>query len=1303
MLASTAKLDGNAELIENSGIQFVDYELEIDWEDATLPARKHGVGHFLKGGSGEDEPLVRLRPMDGEPAEDEEIEFLDPSEYRVDVSLERDGLLNLPMGESLSLYDGVWFPVPFFNESLGQQLKNGPLNWARCRIVDVTERVTAEREAEAVRRGVKDREKTEELSDIEKLLALTKKKGVSGKRIYRVVFAFDTSIQDRGGAYYAPSQRDVESGAIFSLCKCGEFEALRFFLKKQANGIAWINEWAESVFRTLAKERLEECERLSKDEIEKLMTGQKLHQAHYLNVLAMLSGVLSPHQVRIIANSGRAEQSVSPVGVSLVLDVGNSRSCGIFTEHFETAVSTADDLSNTHVLALRDLNTPEEIYQEPFISRVEFTEANFDFDGKSARSGRTDAFNWPSIVRVGTEAARLSAHRHGNEGNTGLGSPKRYLWNKHNDTGTLWSFNAYSYQIKSKKLEEDAAKVNRRAFALPLCSYINSNGDALFALKPEDNRYCQSSAFSYRSTMTFMLIEVILQAIVQMNSVAHRKISQNSLAPRQLQSVILTVPPAMPQLEREELRSCVYEALGVLWKCLGYDKTGRDTFNFVTESEQIYPPVPEVSLDWNEAEAGQVVYLYNETQKVFHGHCREFIESLERFPADRPRQRFNEPPENKEAVENKKKPLACARIASVDIGGGTTDLVIRDYTFPRDRSEYESNIVPYEVLAEGSRIAGDDIVHDIIRFGPIAAIEKVIAESGCRKSGMQVLKPLLSGMLQSAQENAWRQQLVMQVFTKVALRIMFHVEHALPDSEDWYVRGTVRDFLLGTEVNEHIDPKQELPAPAGLPQPEPVEWFNSYLQEQVRGFSLLDLPLEINLSEINRILAESGFDICNTLSSMCELISLYDVDVLLLTGRPSRLPGVRQYFLQRLALSPARIISMHRYQCEGWYPFADDGMYIGDPKTTASVGALLSHLRLQHTNFPNFHYVAQPNPPRNQMHYVGALDNKSKLASENELFVYADDVEAQTYTVKRILEFTQNGQELPLSVVTDNKDLKPYKEVECNLLLAVSIGYRQFADPSFNAQPLYFIEGVKSVEEVEELIRARHLFASQLSLHEIVEQISSEELRRKYGEALRTLEAQTVAVPEETVRSEISATVRAEVEARVRAAHEKDKGGLFAKLRASKVEQEILSEIDSEMEKEQGRIEALVAQRQENTALEIRNQQNTLMGQALQENVLECQKRLESQFKRLLPLINGHQLRFKIVLQPAVIRSAEGHPFPYLKKELQERMPPVVTFTLKSVTPETAQPGLNEVRPFFRMGLKTCIEPIYWTDNGCIL
>ena len=64
-------------------------------------------------------------------------------------------------------------------------------------------------------------------------------------------------------------------------------------------------------------------------------------------------------------------------------------------------------------------------------------------------------------------------------------------------------------------------------------------------------------------------------------------------------------------------------------------------------------------IQWDEATCGQVVYLFNETQNNYGGRPEEFIAALQR-------------PDKKEKDR--------ITIATIDIGGGTTDLVINDYS-----------------------------------------------------------------------------------------------------------------------------------------------------------------------------------------------------------------------------------------------------------------------------------------------------------------------------------------------------------------------------------------------------------------------------------------------------------------------------------------------------------------------------------------------------------------------------------------------------------------------------------------------
>ena len=59
-------------------------------------------------------------------------------------------------------------------------------------------------------------------------------------------------------------------------------------------------------------------------------------------------------------------------------------------------------------LLMRDLSKPWQVTDGPLSSRLEFSRAVFGEEALSRWSGRTQAFAWPSLARVGREADRLS-------------------------------------------------------------------------------------------------------------------------------------------------------------------------------------------------------------------------------------------------------------------------------------------------------------------------------------------------------------------------------------------------------------------------------------------------------------------------------------------------------------------------------------------------------------------------------------------------------------------------------------------------------------------------------------------------------------------------------------------------------------------------------------------------------------------------------------------------------------------------------------------------------------------------------
>lgn len=872
-------------LIMNSGIQFLDFGIKIDWKDKNW--RNKISGSFINpSASG---PLIRLfeDPDDGQ--------YYLPDNHSSPVQPTQE----INVEQSLKLYDGIWLPIPILKTVPPERFEQGPHNWSRMRIVELKEG-----------------------------------EDVDGNT-HRITLAFDTKIfpDSKDIVYLAPTEHDVNTGSVFALAS--RSDQINWYLE-----LKWITSWLQELYQELAPipTRL----KMHKDDVAEGINNKSFY-GHYLNIVDLIGYSIKLPVIKLVSNKNN---DITPsIPVDMILDVGNSRTCGILIENH---LQDNDSLNRRYELEIRDLSQPEYVYKEPFESRVEFAQSFFGKEHLSVQSGRPDAFRWPSIVRVGKEASRLASCRKGNEGATGLSSPKRYLWDQEKyEQG--WRFN--SHYVKSDH--------EPFATAEPFSSLINEYGQALHTLDDLDDRKMSvfHPKYSRSSLMTFMLSEVILHALLQINSVAQRNKLEHAKTPRNLRSIILTIPPAMPKPEQQIFRHCVYQAIGLVWKSLGWDSSDDDIdFNNPTSLTSVWPNLPQVIIQWDEATCGQVVYLFNETQNNYNGRPEEFIAATVR----------------PDKLNQKK-----LTIASVDIGGGTTDLVINDYEldYGENGNINSSNayIVPTQRFRDGFKVAGDDILLDLIQNTVVPSLSK-----GLKELGLADPNPLLSQLIGSqqlnVQEATLRQQLTLQVFTPIGLRILKYYEQYEPfKGEGAEFSLTFRELLGDNQVTQNV-----------------LNFINEPIRRALghHQFSILDLEVDVNLKRIHNLFISSNqFDICKSFDALAEIISCYQCDVLLLTGRPSRLPGVQSYFHSRIAIPVGRILPLHGYRTGSWYPFHKQEC-IDDPKTTAAVGAMLCFLSIN-LRLPNFHFRSSNMDLYSTVKYIGLLDNLNMIKNEN---VYYHDI-----------------------------------------------------------------------------------------------------------------------------------------------------------------------------------------------------------------------------------------------------------------------------------------------------------------------
>jgi hypothetical protein len=834
----------------------------------------------------------------------------------------------LPLLESLAVLDGVWLPIPFLRFNPPRTFVEGPDNWARVQIRKLAEPDSA-------------------------------------GNTHRVTLALDSQINDLSPLALAPTTNDILNGTRFALA--WRDDEVFDFLDQ-----TWIDGWLREAFLHYATS----VENRSEREIAQALRGFE-YQAHWLNLLTLLGEQLTVPEVKIVTHT----LSTPAIPVDLILDVGNTHTCGVIIEDQGDA---NDGLRQTAELQVRSLSEPQFLNEPLFTSRLEFSEARFGKQHFSVESGREDAFVWPSIIRVGDEARKLAMQRLGTEGNSGISSPRRYLWD---ETPVLqdWRFS----QMNSKSQREPLAT------AFPLMNLMNDDGQPLYTLPLDERLPVFSPQYSRSTLMTHMLCELLAQALGQINSVATRLRLGFPASPRQLRTIILTLPSAMPKQEREIFRRRMFEAIALVWKAMGWHPQDDDFSNSKQRDKSVVP-VPQIQMEWDEASCGQLVWLYNEAISHYAGQTETFFASLARPD------RIGAPDEM---------PGRALRVASIDIGGGTTDMAIVHYQLD-DGTGSNVKITPHLLFREGFKVAGDDILLDIIQRCVLPALQTQLQKSGITDAAA-LMATLFGDSGRIDTQAVLRQQTTLQLFMPIG--------HAI---------------LSAWEQSDINDPLAGLHATFGeLLSQQPTRNVMNYLKQAIDhalpasapAFDLFAVPLQVNFSDLQAAMLGGQFTLTAPIHAVCEAISHYGCDVLLVTGRPGCLPGVQALIRHLQPVPVNRMVWLDKYRVHEWYPFSQQGR-IGNPKSTAAVGAMLCSLALD-LRLPRFNFKAADIGAYSTVRYLGVLDNVVNTLREENVWYEDIDLDKSGAKLDARLHFPLRGN--------------------------VTLGFRQLANARWPATPLY--------------------------------------------------------------------------------------------------------------------------------------------------------------------------------------------------------------------------------------------------------
>ena len=599
------------------------------------------------------------------------------------------------------------------------------------------------------------------------------------------------------------------------------------------------------------------------------------------------------------------------ISVNLYLDLGNTRSVGVFYEKNDDVTSFSEAVfpvaivnyqallkGETHALTDRSLI---------FSSKIEFREPIFP--DKTQYGSNT--FQWPSIACFGSEAQTLAGQPNNKSFRTGVSGPKRYLW----DSRLRRDYWRFSTGDKETTIQGLALK-----YISP--TDVDVSYDEGLSLPPEPR-------YPRRVMTTFFIIELLQQVWRQINSHGHR-LKLNTYRKRVLDRIIITYPSGLITDLQERYRKQVEKAANIFTTITGC------------------PPIT-VTLGLDEASASQTVFLESQLQK-YEKRLDQFVNHLMLTTSS---DHF--------------------RIASIDIGGGTTDMMVAEYS-ANDINQLD--IVEGEILLlDSTSIGGDDLVKDLIEQSLIPALS------------------LTLGLTDEAIEKLFYERelrdrdLRLRFLNLVILPLSYYVFH-LADQEDPITE------LRGSSLTEKLKEINKIlyPSPSGKNQ---VDERNAY------GEALLNLDADLrsdcdcsiqsmhtplllpDKKSFEKLITNSAL-VKSVLSSYARIINTYSPSFVLLAGKISGLPVFRKKMQDYLVASPDRVIALSEFAPGDWYPFRKKSK-IKDSKTTVIVGTSVSDIA-RDGGFTEGCRVFIRQGKHAHINYVGAHQQAQKIGRKDIIF-----------------------------------------------------------------------------------------------------------------------------------------------------------------------------------------------------------------------------------------------------------------------------------------------------------------------------
>jgi hypothetical protein len=377
-------------------------------------------------------------------------------------------------------------------------------------------------------------------------------------------------------------------------------------------------------------------------------------------------------------------------------------------------------------------------------------------------------------------------------------------------------------------------------------------------------------------TLTWAALSIIEQAHREITSEPWRR-NNSPHIPRRLRKVVVTFPSGWTRAELEAYHAKWLKAISIFRHahCASPLEEG-----------------PTLVMDLDEAIASQLPVIYSEITNL--GSIGENYIEL---------------------VGRKTEETCKARVMTIDVGGGTSDVSVVDY---RDMSPGAGVQLGVALLfKDSSTQAGDAVVKSVIEKVLLPTIGAPIANDEDRWGK---LRTLFSAALRNAKEKAEWSKITRLVFVPI-------------------VRRWLQDRVMGLEGNPEKK-RGWTPREIGVQAPE-ADLLNNKLAVLNTAGELFKLN-EPMAPVPNYGAIDDCIELCfgGLFQSLAKHCVSFGCDLVIVAGKPSELPKVKEMLRYHLPIPFERIIFAHDFVAGDWYPLYDHRK-IEDAKTVTAVGAAL--------------------------------------------------------------------------------------------------------------------------------------------------------------------------------------------------------------------------------------------------------------------------------------------------------------------------------------------------------------------------